>query len=138
MLEHSIEKLRDANYKITVARSTVLQVLHESHGHPTSSEIVEQVAALNPNIGRASVFRTLDLLTQLSIVRPTYLDTRALSYVLLETDGHHSHIVCTSCHKVIEVDGCLIDDTVETLQSQYNVDLSGHLLELYGTCDACM
>ncbi len=137
MLEQSLQRLREANYKITDARSAVLQVLHGDDGHLTSPEIVERVEKLDPSIGRASVFRTLDLLTQLLIIRPTYSDSRAMAYVLLECDGHHSHIVCTKCKKVIELDRCMLDGMLERLQSDYKVNLSGHLLELYGTCDAC-
>lgn len=137
MYEQSIEKLRAANYKITTARTTVLQVLHESEGHLTSSEIVERVAEIDPEIGRASVFRTLDLLIQLSLVRPTYIDTRAMVYVLLEMDGHHSHIVCTNCSRVIEIDDCALGTYIETLQQKYNIQLTGHLLEMYGICAQC-
>ncbi|MEJ2151199.1 MAG: transcriptional repressor, partial [Chloroflexota bacterium] len=64
-LDAALQRLRDAGYKITGARRAVLSVLHESGGHITSSDIVERVKAHDPTVGRASVFRTLELLTNL-------------------------------------------------------------------------
>ncbi len=66
------QRLRDAGYKLTNARLTVLDALEDHDGHVTSTELLERVNALDPSIGRASVFRTLDLFTQLrSSARPT-------------------------------------------------------------------
>lgn len=131
------QRLREAGYKLTTARLTVLNVLESHGGHMTSTDVLEAVAEANDSIGRASVFRTLDLLTQLALIRPTYIDSSMTpSYVLLP-DGHHHHIVCVTCNRVIEFDDCGLGDLARRLERQFDVQLKGHLLEFYGVCHTC-
>jgi Fur family transcriptional regulator, ferric uptake regulator len=132
------QRLRDAGHKLTNARMAVLQVLESSGGHITSSEVLEQVNAVDPSIGRASVFRTLDLLTSMSIIRPTYIaSSMTPSYVLLP-DGHHHHIICTNCNRVIEFEDCHLGMLAAELEDKLHVHLTGHLLEFYGLCEECI
>ncbi|NDJ34593.1 MAG: transcriptional repressor [Chloroflexi bacterium] len=137
MVDYTLDKLRTHGYRITQPRPVVIDVLTESHGHLTSAEILERVAAVDKSIGRASVFRVLDLLTSLAVIRPVYVEGRSPAYVMLTPEGHHSHIVCVTCGHVIELDTCVVDGLDEQLEEQYGVQLSGHLLEFYGTCAQC-
>lgn len=131
------QRLRDAGYKLTGARLAVLQAIEDSGGHITSSELLERVAALDSSIGRASVFRTLDLFTRLSLVRPTYIGTSVTPTYVLMPDGHHHHIICTGCNRVIEFEECGLAALTSELEKRLNVHLTGHLLEFYGLCDDC-
>jgi Fur family ferric uptake transcriptional regulator len=131
------QRLRDAGHKLTHARLTVLSVLEESGGHVTSAEVLEQVNQRDASIGRASVFRTLDLLTALSIIRPTFIHTSLTPTYVLLPDGHHHHIICTNCNRVIEFEDCGLDAVAAELERRLHVKLSGHLLEFYGLCDRC-
>lgn len=131
------QRLRDAGYKLTNARLTVLSALEADDGHVTSTELLERVNALDPSIGRASVFRTLDLLTQLSIIRPTYIDSSITPTYVLMPNGHHHHIVCTNCNRVIEFEDCGLDKLRQELEQRLDVHLTGHLLEFYGLCGDC-
>jgi Fur family transcriptional regulator, ferric uptake regulator len=131
------KRLRDAGYKLTNARMTVLNILESHDGHMTSAEVLEATESLTPEIGRASVFRALDLFTRLSIIRPTYInDSSTPTYVLLP-DGHHHHIICTSCDKVIEFEDCHLEMLESELERRFDVQLTGHLLEFYGLCANC-
>ena len=132
------QRIRDTGHKLTNARLTVLDVLEKSGGHITSSEVLEGVAAVDSSIGRASVFRTLDLLTTLSIIRPTYINSSITPTYVLLPDGHHHHIVCTNCNRVIEFDNCGLSAIAADLEARLHVKLSGHLLEFYGLCDRCL
>jgi len=130
------QRLRDAGYKLTSARLAVLRAIEDSDGHITSSELLERVAA-DPSIGRASVFRTLDLFTRLSLVRPTYIGTSVTPTYVLMPNGHHHHIICTNCDRVIEFEECGLNGLTSELEKRLNVHLTGHLLEFYGLCDDC-
>jgi Fur family ferric uptake transcriptional regulator len=131
------KRLRDAGYKLTNARLTVLDVIENHDGHMTSADVLEAVERTAPEIGRASVFRALDLFTQLSIIRPTYInDSSTPTYVLLP-DGHHHHIICTNCDRVIEFENCQLGPLKQALEQEYDVELNGHLLEFYGLCHTC-
>ena len=136
-LSQRAQRLRDAGYKLTTARLTVLEVLEQSDTHLTSTEVLDAVAALNPAIGRASVFRTLDLLTRLSIVRPSYIDSSMTPCYVMLPDGHHHHIVCVQCHRLYEFEDCGLSELSRQLEAKFNVQLTGHLLEFYGICQEC-
>ena len=131
------QRLRDAGHKLTNARLTVLDVLEASGGHITSAEVLEKVNEADPSIGRASVFRTLDLLTSLSVIRPTYIHSSLTPTYVLLPDGHHHHIICTNCDRVIEFEDCSLAGMEAELESRLHVKLTGHLLEFYGLCDNC-
>jgi Fur family ferric uptake transcriptional regulator len=130
-------RLREAGHKLTNARLTVLNVLENNDGHLTSAEVLEQVDQIDPSIGRASVFRTLDLLTSLSIIRPTYMNSSMTPTYVLMPDGHHHHIVCTNCNRIIEFENCGLGAIAAELEERLHVKLTGHLLEFYGLCDKC-
>ena len=131
------QRLRDSGHKLTSARLAVLTALEESDGHLTSAELIERVTALDPSIGRASVFRALDLFTRLSLVRPTYSTGSATPTYVLLPGGHHHHFVCLRCARVIEVEGCGLRDAVPELERQLGVTISGHLVEFFGLCAEC-
>jgi Fur family ferric uptake transcriptional regulator len=137
VLSKRAQRLRDAGYKLTNARLTVLDVLEHGGGHMTSAEVLEATAQVAPEVGRASVFRTLDLLSQLAIIRPTYIETSATPCYVLMPDGHHHHVICTMCNRVIEFEDCGLHGLTEKLEQQYNMQISGHLLEFYGQCGTC-
>lgn len=103
----------------------------------TSAEILDEVAKQDSSIGRASVFRTLDLLTRLAIIRPTYTAGSATPTYVLMPDGHHHHIVCVQCNQTIEFEDCGLGVLSERLEKEFGVKLTGHLLEFYGVCMAC-
>ncbi len=137
LIDSAIARLKEAGYKITNARRTVLEVLCENHRHLTSADVLEQVEERDSDIGRASVFRTLDLLTELAIIRPTYLTPHTPNYILMPDNGHHAHIVCPQCDLVIELGDCEIEDLIQSIADRHDLQITGHLLELYGVCADC-
>lgn len=132
------QRLRDAGYKLTNARMTVLHVIESRGGHVTSAEILDAVNAIDPAIGRASVFRALDLLTRLAVIRPTFIDSSMTPAYVMLPDGHHHHVICTRCHRVIEFEDCDLGAITAELEARLRVRLTGHLLEFYGLCENCM
>ena len=135
MSEHMIDRLRLAGHKLTPPRQAVLQVLDEDDGHLSHSEILERGQAIYPALGRATVYRTLELLTSLGVVRPIYLGDQSVCFT--RADGAHHHLICSECGQVIEFDECVIDQLQESLSERLNFQIRGHLLEFYGRCDRC-
>ena len=134
--EHMIDRLRLAGHKLTPPRQAVLQVLDEGDEHLSHSEILERGQAIYPALGRATVYRTLELLTSLGIVRPIYLGA-SQSVCFTRADGAHHHLICSECGQVIEFDECILDQLQESLSERLNFQIRGHLLEFYGRCDRC-
>lgn len=132
-----IQSLKQAGYRLTQARLTVLEVLESEHGHITSADVLEKVERINPAIGRASVFRTLELFTQLGFIRPTYIHTSLTPTYVLMHGGHHHHVICTECKRFFEFDNCGLEALTSNLQRELDIQISGHLLEFYGVCADC-
>jgi Fur family ferric uptake transcriptional regulator len=132
-----LQRVRDAGFKITHARQTVLQALEHGGGHMTSAQVLDAVAARDSGIGRASVFRTLDMLSRLSLIRPTFVEGSSAPVFVLLPDGHHHHVVCTGCGTVIEFDDCGLDTLASELEAKTGIHIIGHLLEFYGLCADC-
>ncbi|MCY4021707.1 MAG: Fur family transcriptional regulator [Chloroflexi bacterium] len=132
-----IDRLRQAGYRLTEARLTVLRVLVEERKHLTSGDVLQRVNQINPAVGRASVFRALDLFTRLGIVRPIFLKSSLTpSYVMLYNDHHH-HVICTNCDRYFDFLDCGLENLTAELQETLDFKISGHLLEFYGICSAC-
>lgn len=131
-----IRALRAAGYKLTTPRLTIIDILEQHGGHLTSTRLVDLVQERDPSIGRASVFRTLELMIKLGIIWPTLQGSSTVNYMLMP-GGHHHHIICTNCNKLIEFADCRLDALIKSVQDEYGVRVDGHLLELYGVCSEC-
>jgi Fur family ferric uptake transcriptional regulator len=122
--------------RVTAARRAIIDTLLDSGGHLTADELTDRVHQRATGIGRMTVYRTLDLLCDIGVLRPVYQGTGAAHYILLH-DGHHHHLVCSDCQRVIEFDDCALGDLPARIARRYGFRVEGHLLELYGVCAAC-
>lgn len=136
MSESLGECLRRAGYRLTAPRQAVLQVVESEEGHLVPAEVLEKGRAIYPALGRATVYRTLGLLSKLGLIRPMHSEDGSLYFVHIG-EGHH-HFVCFKCGMVIEFEGeCCWADVTQALAEQFGVEITGHLLELYGLCQRC-
>jgi Fur family ferric uptake transcriptional regulator len=130
-----LQQLRNAGYKVTPARQAVLRVIEQEGEHLEPAEILRRAQSIHPAIGRATVYRTLELLTQLNIVRPIYIGEHGPTYI--RTAGGHHHLVCSTCGIVIDFDQCVADEMTADLAERFGFQIQSHLLEFYGHCAAC-
>jgi Fur family transcriptional regulator, ferric uptake regulator len=128
-------KLKRAGYKLTAPRRTVVQVLENEGEHLSSNEVLELGRQTHPTLSRATVYRTLELLTELGLVRPILLGDTSQRYVASE--GGHHHLVCSDCGAVLDFDRCGVDRLADSLAEQHGFQIRSHLLEFYGTCREC-
>ncbi len=128
--------IQKKGYRLTAARRSIVAALVSSKGHISADELVDILHQGATDIGRMTVYRTLDLLTELGLIRPVYQGSAAARYVLL-ADGHHHHLICSSCQRVIEFDLCTLREIESILSSQSQFAVEGHLLEIYGRCHSC-
>ena len=135
MAQRATERMQLAGYKLTPPRLAVLHVLDETDEHLSRAQILARVQAVQPAIGRATVYRTLELLIRLGVVRPIYLGEQTVCFTRADR-GHH-HLICSDCGQVVEFDECAVDQLQETLAQRLNFDIRGHLLEFYGLCERC-
>jgi Fe2+ or Zn2+ uptake regulation protein len=132
----AIRAIAEAGFRVTEPRRVVAALVASRVGPFTAADLVEDARARQLGLGRATVFRALDLLVELRLVERLDLPSGAHAYVACATEPHH-HIVCTRCGRVTEVE-CGIGPIARDveLRSGYRVD--EHRLELYGLCPACL
>ncbi len=105
-------------------------------GHIAADDLLEVVHETDTTVGRMTVYRTLELLSELGLIRPVYQGTGAAHYILLD-GGHHHHLICSSCDAVFEFDECGLQAVGKLLAKRFNFVVEGHLVEFYGRCQNC-
>lgn len=135
MLPQFNERLRRAGWKITPARLAVLKVFEAEHEHLSPDEVLTRGRKICPALGRATVYRTLDLLTGLGVLRPIYLGDRRPCFTRI-AEGHH-HLVCSQCDRVTEFDDRGVRQIARRLSRKLGFEVQSHLLEFYGRCGKC-
>lgn len=135
-LDAALMTLRRSDCRITAVRRTVLEALAADSGHMTAPDLVAAVHARAPQIGRASVYRALELLTRLGVVQASTLGGGSATYMLAPA-GHHHHLVCRACGRTIEFDECALGEIAGRLAAAFGFQIEGHLVEVYGRCAEC-
>lgn len=128
--------LRENGHRLTQARQAIVGTLVRSGGHVSADELAYLVREKAPNVGRMTVYRTLDLLQQLGLIRAIYQGTGAAHYVLLD-EGHHHHLLCSNCDRVFEFEDCVVKEMGKAISDRFDFEIQGHLLEFYGLCPQC-
>jgi Fur family transcriptional regulator, ferric uptake regulator len=136
-----LELIRKAGYKYTTPRRIVAEVLEVNrHRHLSANEVWEAVKKVDKTIGRMSVYRALEMFTEVGYIRPASQNAsdarNGIVYVVMQ-DGHHHHMICQQCRRVIEFEDCGLDQLVKTLEEKYQFVVEGHLLEFFGICADC-
>jgi Fur family transcriptional regulator, ferric uptake regulator len=130
------EQLRARGLRWTPQRRALIEVLLRSDGHVTGAELVDRCRAADPTTVPSTVYRTLDVLEELGVVRHAHgVDGREEFHVFPATD--HGHLYCTNCHGAWEVGpdeaGPLLD-AIERSRG-FRVQLSH--LSIAGLCHDC-
>lgn len=128
-------KLKKAGYKLTPARLAVIDVLESGGEHLCHNQILEAGQKIYPKLSRATVYRTMDILVELKLMRPLYLNEPTQRFV--SAAGGHHHLVCTRCGQTIEFDDCTANELVDQLADRYGFQIHHHLLEFRGVCVNC-
>lgn len=134
------KKLKESGYKLTPQRLAIINAIEENKGkHLNTEEIYDIVKQRNPEMGLATVYRTLQMLDELEVVSSLNLEDGCVRYELYCDDGshHHHHLICSSCGAVIEVEGDLLDQLEDKIESDYNFKIIDHKLKFYGLCSKC-
>ena len=131
------DKLNRSGLRLTHPRRVVISVL-EAANIPLSPQSIHQRSLdAQEEIGLVSVYRTLDLLTEMGMVRRVHGHDECQGYVLA-SPGHHHHLVCRQCEAAVEFTGMEdLSTLVDRIQELTGFTIDEHLLQFYGLCPAC-
>ena len=126
--------LREKGYRLTPQRELILGAVDEL-GHATPDEVLAKVQETASTVNASTVYRTLEVLEELGLVRHAHLSDRAPTYHSVR--GHeHFHLVCRRCRSVTSVDAAEAAPFVAVLEAKGFVPDLGHLT-VFGHCAAC-
>lgn len=128
--------LEGAGMRATRQRVTVLGELMRERDDVTAQELHERLRARGERLGLATVYRTLGLLAEEGVVDVLSHHPGELCYRWCG-EGHHHHLVCTSCHRVVEIEECELDPWLGRLAERHGFASVAHRLEVSGLCPAC-
>ena len=130
------EKLRAGGLKPTRQRLRVLQELAAENSDVTALELHRRLRADGDRIGLSTVYRTLSALASQGVI-DSFSHHPGESCYRLCGDGHHHHLVCTSCHQVVEFEECGLDSWLAKVASSTDFEPTEHRVEVLGLCANC-
>jgi Fe2+ or Zn2+ uptake regulation protein len=143
-----------AGYSNTRARRAVLEALCAAGGQATPVQLLALGRIYQPALGLVTVYRTLEILNSLGLVRKLHLEEGCSTYALSpasvqQADGemnraahapheHSHHVICQRCRRATEFAGCDIDMVVAAVEAQTGYRVREHWLEMFGLCPECL
>jgi Fur family ferric uptake transcriptional regulator len=129
------EHLERQGLKHTRQRDAILQAFVESTGHVTSEQLYEAVRDRNPEIGAATVYRTLKLLCEAGVAQQRFFRDGVTLYEY--EHHHHDHLICIGCGDIVEFRNDVIEEEQRKVATQHGYTLTNHRHHLYGECPRC-
>jgi len=132
-----VEAVTDSGYRLTGPRRAVAALIGSRSGHFTAADLLVDARRNRLSLGRATVFRNLDLFTELGALERLDLPNGEHAYVACEPEQHHHHVVCRRCGKSVEVADGSLQSVVAEIARRSGYSIDAHRLELFGTCPQC-
>jgi Fur family ferric uptake transcriptional regulator len=129
------EKLRGSGYRLTPQRELILRAV-ETLGHATPDEVLAKVREQSSAVNVSTVYRTLEVLEELGLVRHAHLSDRAPTYHSV-TGHEHFHLVCRNCHRIVSVDPEVLEPLNDRLQELHGFVVDVGHLTIFGRCGSC-
>ncbi|MFM8550827.1 MAG: Fur family transcriptional regulator [Nitrospiraceae bacterium] len=121
--------------KLTHQREQILSVFLKME-HITAEQMYRMLAKKDPHIGLATIYRTLNLFCEAGLAQARHFGTQT-QYDNISHKGHHDHLICTDCGKIVEFENCDIERLQEEVARRNGFTIKTHKLELYGVCSNC-
>lgn len=143
-MEHRIDQIKKQlhshSYKLTPQREATVRVLLErEEDHLSAEDVYLLVKEKSPEIGLATVYRTLELLSELKIVDKINFGDGVSRYDLRKEGAKHfhHHLVCIECGSVEEIENDLLEDVERIVQTDWGFEVKDHRLTFHGICKQC-
>ncbi len=135
------EKLRAKESRLTTRRELILKVLLENNGkHLSAEEVYNLVKREAPDVGLATVYRTLELFLESDLIQTIDFGDGRKRYEFGAEAGenhHHHHLICIKCGQIIEVNEDLLEELENRVSKKHNFTVTDHQLKIFGVCEQC-
>ena len=125
-----------AGYRVTEPRRQVAELVATSAGHFTAADLEAQARRRRLSVGRATIFRSLEVFAELQLVERVDLPSGEHAYVRCEP-AHHHHLLCRICGRTLDVEDCGMAAVTREVARRTGFRIDSHRLQLSGTCPDC-
>lgn len=129
--------LRERSLPVTTQREQVAEVLFAAAGHLSVDDIERALRERHIHVGKATVYRTLDLLVQSRMIIERDFGEGFRRYERVPGHPHHEHLICLRCGTVLEFANDRLERLKALIADEYGFQHSHHRLEIYGVCREC-
>lgn len=136
MSEKITQRLHELGYRLTPQRMMIVSAIEESDDHISAEDIYTQVKAKYPHMNPSTVYRTLELLKRQGLVTETNFGEGRVRYHSADK-GHHHHLVCQKCGKIIDLDETLLSPLKQALKERHDFHADLRHLAIFGLCSQC-
>ncbi len=131
-----VAALARAGQRVTLPRQAAARLVAARIGHFTAAQLMEDAEAAGEPIGRATVFRALDLFASLGLVERVDLPDGNHAFVVCRA-VHHHHAICTRCGRSVDISDASLGEALAAVERQTGFRMTAHRLELFGLCAEC-
>jgi len=133
------QKLYDKDHKLTPQRRVILEVFTKSkEKHLSAEDVWGMVKKTYPEVGLATVYRTLDLFAELDVLHKMDFGDGRGRYEFCESEVHqHHHLICLNCGSVTEFEDDLLECLESEIEKKNHFKILNHELKFYGHCNKC-
>jgi Fur family ferric uptake transcriptional regulator len=121
--------------KLTRQREYILHTFLQNE-HITAEQLYRLLAKKDPHIGLATIYRTLNLFCEAGLAQARHFGSQT-QYDNVAHKGHHDHLICTGCGKIVEFENEDIERLQDQVAARNGFTIKTHKLELYGLCSHC-
>jgi len=136
--EHAQAVRGDAGYRRGGARHAVIELLADNACALTAQDIEDRLRGTDRAVGRASVYRALELLVEHGLAQRLDLGQGVARYEVVDPHGdHHHHLLCERCGRLVPFDDGDLERSIERLAARHGFRVADHEVILHGACDRC-
>jgi Fur family ferric uptake transcriptional regulator len=131
------DHLKAKGFKATPQRRSIAEAVFAWHGHFTAEELFLKVKKSEPLVGRMTVYRTLAHLVESGVVHELVFDKGVASFEHVFGHGHHDHLICTLCGKVLELRSQKLETVSQQESEAMGFKVVSHTIHVFGHCPRC-
>jgi Fur family ferric uptake transcriptional regulator len=135
--ERTSEALRERGYRTGGAREAVIELLGTERCCSTAQELHDRLRARGRRVGLASVYRALELLTEVGFAKRIDVGEGIARYEAAHVDEHHHHVVCDDCGRIESFEDARLERAIAAVEDRLNYAVGMHEVVLRGACSEC-
>lgn len=131
-----VSLLNSGGYRLTGQRLLILEILQSFSGSFSALELEKKVMKKDPSVGRATLFRALDLFLEKGILEKIHRESGDDVYIV-GSSGHHHHLICRVCGLIRDIESCPFEEDLISIVKKEGFSDTLHRVEIEGVCRAC-